>query len=305
MNHSSPDDRDRDGSWDLIGFLSGDWIPQSELAIPVDDLGFRQGVIAVERLRTYWQRPFALELHLKRWEQSTRSLEIDGLPAVVDTEKLIGELLNRNSAIFASELDVGITMFATPGKFAGDQPTLGLHLNRLNHELNQRRRDRGQPLVLTNVRQPDPQSWPRSAKVRSRIHYYRADTTARIEQQDGLGILIDDDGSVTETSIANLALAIGGVLVSPPIDRVLGGITQSVIETIARGRSIPWKHRPIPTSLLREADEILLMGTDTGIWYANSIDGHPIHDGMPGCLYQQLREGFDELIQSLEFRSIV
>ena len=37
----------------IFGFLGGEWVPQHQMVISVDDGGFRQGVTAVERLRTY------------------------------------------------------------------------------------------------------------------------------------------------------------------------------------------------------------------------------------------------------------
>ena len=37
---------------DRIGFLGGHWVPHTEMRVGVEDIGFRQGVTAVERLRT-------------------------------------------------------------------------------------------------------------------------------------------------------------------------------------------------------------------------------------------------------------
>jgi branched-subunit amino acid aminotransferase/4-amino-4-deoxychorismate lyase len=267
------------------------------MQIGVSDVGFRQGITAVERLRTYAGRVFALDAHLDRWNCSVAELSLTGLPSGSALKSLVEVLLAKNDSLVQSEGDVGVTMFATPGELGGDGPTLGLHLNQLNHAANHRRREQGQPLVITNVRQPDPACWPRSIKVRSRIHYYRADVIAREHHQDAVGILIDDDGSMTETSIANLAIVHSGRIVSPPADRVLGGITQSVVESLAADAAISWSKSPISVTQLQQADEILMMGTDGGIWFASCLGDQQIGSGSPAEVYLCLRERFDELVR--------
>lgn len=187
-------------------------------------------------------------------------------------------------------------MFATPGESGVGAATFGLHLNRLDHARIRHRRLQGQPLVVTDVIQPDPGCWPRTIKTRSRIHYYRADSVAKQHHEDAMGVLVDDDGSITETSIANLAIVHSDRILSPPADRVLGGITQSVIESLAPEIGITWSKQPISSTLLSQADEILMMGTDGGIWFANAVDDHSIGNGKPGEVYLRLCQRFDQLV---------
>ena len=275
-------------------FRSGRWIVYRDLKIPVDDLGFRQGVTAVERLRTYGGRPFQVAAHLHRWQHTTDSLRIAGLPAVDQIERLIGEALLRNQALLDEVADVGITILATPGT-AVDSPFFVIHLNELDHSGIRARQDNGQPLVITDVQQPSARSWPRSIKVRSRIHYYLADLEARQRAKDGLGLLVDANGHVTETSIANIAIVKASRIASPPAKSILGGITQAVIEQIAAGAQIEWEKRPLAPNDLHSADEIFLMGTDAGIWFASSVDGRGIGADAERPVYTLLAKQFRKL----------
>jgi branched-chain amino acid aminotransferase len=288
------------GFQDRIGFLTGNWLPHHDMRLPLEDSGFRQGVTVVERLRTYSQQIFALDAHLIRWQHSVSELSITGLPSNASIAQLMLELLSRNALLLQSEGDVGITMFATPGEFGpgkhGSAPTFGLHLNLLNHARHEHHRQHGQPLIVTGVQQPDPQCWARTIKVRSRLHYYLADRKAREQDENAIAVLVDSDGSVTETSIANLAIVEAGQILSPPADRVLGGVTQSMIESLASQASIGWAKRPISVTQLRQADEILMMGTDGGIWFANSVDGNPIVGGNAGDVFHLLRKRFDQTV---------
>lgn len=280
-----------------ISFADGCWLPHDKISINVEDTGIRQGVVAVERLRTYHQQLFSIDRHLDRWQRTTETLAIEGLPPRAEIAGLMSELLERNSEWVRSQGDVGITMLATPG-IAASNATLLLHLNPLHHEQIEQRQHLGQPLFITPVVQPDSLSWPRGIKTRARIHYYLADRHARSQDPDSVGVLLDQDGSITETSIANLAIVKSGQILSPPTDRVLGGITQTIVETVAERLSLPWQKQPISPDELTSADEVLLMGTDGGVWFANSVDGTPISDGKPGQILLQLQAELDALVKA-------
>ena len=135
MTSKSPTDTAASTVFDeRVSYSSGDWVPHRQLQIPVEDDGFRQGVTAVERLRTYSGRVFAIDAHIERWHHSIGELGIQGLPGAPTTRSLLQEVLDRNAPVLAAERDVGITMFATPGVAGRNSPTHALHLNRLDHQ---------------------------------------------------------------------------------------------------------------------------------------------------------------------------
>jgi branched-subunit amino acid aminotransferase/4-amino-4-deoxychorismate lyase len=271
----------------------------NQMAISIADLGFRQAVTAVERLRTYDGRVFQVAAHLRRWKQTIAALRIRGLPSQTRIQELIEELVRRNRAALDQWGDFGVTLFATPGITGTNAPTLGLHLNRLDLERVSRRQKHGQPLIVTEICQPPNNSWPRSIKVRCRIHYYLADQIAHSQNADSVGVLIDQDGTITETSIANLAIVESGGIISPLADRVLPGITQAVTEDLATAVRLTWRRDSIGIERLENASEVILMGTDTGIWFANRVNDRPINDGKPGPIYQNLCDAFKQLTLAL------
>lgn len=277
------------------GLLCGRWTPHTELCLPINDLGFRQGATAVERLRTYRGNVFQLDAHLNRWANTVDVIGIEGLPLPAAIKVLVRELIGRNETFVKTVGDFGITMIATPGPGRGEPPTFAMHLQPIDHHVNQIRRDNGQPIVVTAVAPPGSESWPRSIKVRCRLHYYLADQIARLQGEDAIGLLVDPDGIVTETSIANVAIVEKGNVVAAPRNRVLGGITQAAVHGIAKKNSVPWSESPIDVARLKAADEILLMGTDGGLWFAGQVDGRLVGDGKPGKVYRHLLTSFDEL----------
>ena len=259
--------------------LKEGWCRKSDLTVSVDDLGFRQGVTVVERLRTYAGRAFATDRYLRRFQQSLDRLGMPLPLSIARLNALIESCLDRNQTLVQTEQDVGITVCATPGLIgqrpSADTSTLVMHLNRIDHSLTRARHSRGQALVTTGVTQQPETTWPRSVKVRSRLHYYLADQEARRRVPDGdvAGLLIDADGSITESSIANVLMVVEDTVVSPLPNQILPGVTQSVVAQIAERELITWRYARISPDRLRKADAVLLTGTDHGVWWANQIDG--------------------------------
>lgn len=275
------------------------WVLLKRVGVGVNDIGFRQSVVAVERLRTYNGRILELRQHLIRYRRTIDFLGIDIDLDETTIHDRIFELIDRNRFWCDNEKEFGITIISTPGDLISDcesSATQIVHLNPLDHRKIEQHRSQGQPLVVTSVKQPPAECWPRDIKVRSRLHYYLADRQARQFASDGIGVLIDDDGSITETSVANLAIVVNSEIVSPPSEQVLPGVTQDLAQRIAASLGLRWRYETIYPAELRSADEVILMGTDGGIWFANRVDGHPIHNNRPGEIYQRILMGFDHYV---------
>ena len=269
-----------------LAWQNGDWIPTSELKIPLDDVGFRQGVVAVERLRTYGGKPAALAEHIIRWR---RTLEELYLPTVVDLDQIrprIDELLSLNQSWIDEVGDCGIVMLATPGSPPAVSNEI-MHLHRIDHSTITRRQIVGQPLFITDVHQPSGKCWPRDIKVRTRLHYYLADQQAHQHDVEAAGLLLDSDGTVTETSIANIAIVKNNRVTFPPSDQVLPGVTQQAVQELCDDEGVNLHWEALWPAEIRDADEVWLMGTDGGWWFANKVDGAKINGAEPGPVYRK------------------
>jgi len=281
---------------------NGKFVDTNELNVSVDDVGFRQGVIAVERMRTYDGRVTALEAHIVRWR---RTLEELYFTVSVDSNEIrnrIAQLLTENSDFLRRTRDCGIVMLATPGIMNPSSQhnayTEMLHLLPLDHDRLGRHRIEGQPVFITDVEQPAGKCWPRDIKVRCRLHYYLADQQARQHHNSAVGLLIDHDGTVTETSVANIAIVRDGQILSPPAEQALPGITQDLVRQACSGLGFRWEYERLWPSEIREADEVWLMGTDGGLWFANRVDGRPVGDQRPGRIYEKILAEFDRLVRT-------
>jgi branched-chain amino acid aminotransferase len=68
-----------------LAYFCGEWIPESQVSIPLGDLGFTMGITVTERLRTFGGELFRKEAHLARMHAS---LDIIGLDAAAITSEL-------------------------------------------------------------------------------------------------------------------------------------------------------------------------------------------------------------------------
>lgn len=270
-----------------LAWLNGRFIARGELLLPIDDLGFVQGVTAVERLRTWGGKIPLLARHLARFLSSADTLRIEPLPSAEEIAATLQRLVDHHFASCHFDAttslhkpqavpDVGLTLFATPGPAGQGKPTVAAHLNRLDHERLGRQVTFGQPLILTSILQPPPQCWPREIKVRSRLHYYLADMEARKSHPAAIGALVDTDGSVTEASTCNLFLVEDDQLIGPPADRVLAGIMGETVCRLAAESGMRVVRRPLWPEELR-GGHVWLTGSEGGLWWASAVDGrnHP------------------------------
>lgn len=278
-----------------VAYHSGDWIASNELKIPITDSSFTQAVTAVERIRAYGGKLFQLHRHLDRWQRTIDALKIDGLPNSAGIESLIHQLVAKNAASLATWDDFGVLMVASPGSAVGD-PTLIIDLYPIDSDDIQRRVQFGSPLVVTDVHQPPANCWPRDIKVRCRLHYYLADRQAREKVDHAYGVLLDSDGTITETSIANVLIVEQGRLISPLWEQILPGISLQLVRDLANEAKVSWSEERISPQRLCRADEVLLTGTRCGLWFCNSVDGGTPADSGP-C-YRKLRQAFDSFVRT-------
>ena len=275
-------------------YSSGRWIRSDALALPTDDLALTQGVCAVERIRSYSGQLFRAPSHLNRWRATVDALKIPRCPIDHELMLIIEELIALNPRWIDATDDFGVVVIGSPGRGDG-MPSVIVDLYAIDQEMIRERIANGTPLVVTSVVQPPNESWPRSLKVRSRLHYYLADMQARERVPDALGLLLDQDGTITETSIANVLLVEGSTVVCPETDQILRGVSLAAVNELVDDAGLTWSEQRIEPARLVAADEVLLTGTSCGIWFANSIDGADPRP--PGRIYAKLRSAFEGLVK--------
>jgi hypothetical protein len=214
--------------------------------------------------------------------------------------------------------DLGLTIFITPGpygQFADDAPrtgpTVGMHAQPLAFPHWAKKYDLGESLVVTDIRQVPGDCWPATLKCRSRMHYYLADQEAHQREPGARALLLDHEGFITEASTANLLIYRRSEgIVSPPKEKILHGVSMSVLEELAAELDIPFSNRDLTVEEVATADEVLLCSTSPCVWPVTRLNGRPIAAGQPGPIVRKLlqawskRVGIDIVEQARHFASV-
>jgi len=284
-------------------FLDGRWIPAGEAAVPVGDAGFVLGATVAEQLRTFAGQLFRLEAHLARLERSLRIVQIEPGMTMDQFAEVARELVDRNHRLLDTGDDLGLSIFVTPGPYAAfspsatEKPTVCLHTYPLPFRSWAEKYERGESLVVTDVRQVSPCSWPPELKCRSRMHYYLADRRAAAAEPGARALLLDEQGLVTETSTANVLIFNSGEgLISPPAERILRGISLTMLFELAERLGIPTGRRDLTPEHVASAEEVLLVSTPFCLLPVTRFDGRPIGEGKPGSLFCRLLAAWSESV---------
>jgi branched-chain amino acid aminotransferase len=284
-------------------FLNGRWIPASAAAIPIGDAGFVLGATVAEQLRTFGGKLFRLEDHLARLQQSLAIVGVDPGMTTGQLAAVARELAARNHRLLAAGDDLGLSILVTPGAYPAYRPsgpaspTVCLHTYPLPFGLWAQKYGRGEALVSSEVEQVSPRSWPPGLKCRSRMHYYLADRRATGSEPGARALLLDREGFVTEASTANvLAFRSWEGLISPPIEKILPGISLAVLAELAGQLGIGTAYRDLRLDELSSAEEVLLASTPTCVLPVTRLDGRPVGGGRPGGVFGRLLAAWSELV---------
>jgi branched-subunit amino acid aminotransferase/4-amino-4-deoxychorismate lyase len=287
-----------------LAYLNGRWIPLSQAAANVFDIGFLQGVTVAEQLRTFGGRLFRLDLHLARLARSLEIVGVDPVLPLAELGQIAEELVEQNRKLLDPADDQQATIFVTPGispLYAAlttqSGPTVCIHTQPLAFGHWANKYHSGESLVVTDVIQIPLACWPPELKCRSRMHYYLADKKARETEAEARALLLDERGFVTEASTANLLVYFQGRgLVSPPKEHILPGVTVAVLEELAGEVGIAFSHGELKVADVAAADEVLLCSTSPCVWSVTRLNGRSVGNGEPGPISQLLREAWSRMV---------
>jgi branched-subunit amino acid aminotransferase/4-amino-4-deoxychorismate lyase len=286
-----------------LAYWNGTFLPASQLAVPVWDTGFVQGVTVAEQLRTFDGRLFRLEDHLGRLRSSLEMVGIE-LPVPLDElGRLAVDLAARNHRLLAPGDDLGLSLFVTPGPYRAfappeaSGPSIGMHTYPVAFGAFADKYEHGERLIVTGIRQVPSNCWPAALKCRSRMHYFLADRAARQREPGARALLLDQQGSISEASTANFLIYRRGTgLVLPPRENILPGVSFAALEELSGQAGVALLSREMSVDDVWSADEAFLSSTSPCLLPVVAIDGRPIGHGRPGPMFQQLISAWSRLV---------
>lgn len=257
--------------------LNGELMEAAAARIAPDDRGFTLGDGLFETIAIKRAAPKRLAAHLARLREGASIL---GIP-VPYTDAKIAEL--AAAVITANELTEGalrMTLTRGPGARGiappeAPTPTFLITSGTLPPD---------DPLSLmvaqsTRRNELSPLARVKNLGYLDNILARREATAAGADD----AVLLNTQGRVAETTIANIFCLIGGGLVTPPVSEgALPGVMRAEVIRLARA-----EERPIEASELARASEMFVSNA-LGIRPVVRMDGQDVGDGAPGLITQLL-----------------
>ncbi len=268
-----------------LTFLNGQFLPQSQARLALNDAGFVLGATVTDLCRTFRHRLYRWDDHLARFRRSAQAAFIEVALPDAHIMRTAEELVSHNARLIGLNDDLALVMFATPGPIGfylgeaalpGEQPTFGMHTFPLPFARYRPWIEHGVELITPSVRAMPIACVDPAIKQRSRMHWWLAEREVRRTHPTAQALLLDDAGRVTETASSNLLLVKDGVLLSPPIERILPGVSLGVVAELCKELGIAMTYRDLTVDDCYAADEVLLTCTTYCIAGVRAINGHQI-----------------------------
>ena len=101
------------------------------------------------------------------------------------------------------------------------------------------------------------------------------------------------NGVITEGSHTNVCAVFGGQLVTHPANnRILSGITRKVVLDLCMKLGIPFTETPVLEKELRDANELMVLGTTYEILPVVQVDDRKVGNGKPGPITRKLQRAY-------------
>ena len=109
--------------------------------------------------------------------------------------------------------------------------------------------------------------------------------------------LLVRDGAVTEGTHSAFAAVYDGEFVTAPVSNyILGSVTRLAVVELCATIGVPVREFPVMEKDLREADELMIMGTTTEITPIVQVETWNVGGGKPGPVTRRLQEAFRKMV---------
>jgi branched-chain amino acid aminotransferase len=109
-------------------------------------------------------------------------------------------------------------------------------------------------------------------------------------------LFLDESGLITEGPGENFFIVNNGKVTTPPLGKILAGITRSTVMGIIDDLGIPVEEREIPLQEALNSDEAFFTGTAAEVTSINSIDDMVIGSGGVGSVTARIKERYLDVV---------
>jgi branched-chain amino acid aminotransferase len=272
----------------MIFYLNGKFLDERKAKISIYDLGLLRGYAVFDFLRTYNQKPFYLDDHLKRLLNSAKLIGLKHNYNLRFLRKITLQTLNKN---IQKGLEYNIRIILTGGNsedfITPSKPNLIVMITPLK-KLDEKLYQKGGKLITKISERILPQ-----AKT---IIYTEAVKFMQEAKRKGAieVLLLDKNKKILECTTSNFFAVIDGKIITPSTEKILSGITRKIVINLAKKLKIPVIEKDIYFNEIKKFDEAFITASNKEILPIIKIDNCKINP-QPGPITKTLISQFKQL----------
>jgi aminodeoxychorismate lyase len=273
----------------VLVFLNGQFLPETQAVVPVNDRGFLLGDGLFETTRVVRGKPFRFAQHLERLARGADFLKIKLPFTPKELENFAGRLIEENQM---PEAILRLTLTRGPGGrgYTPDgksKPTVVMTLHPAPPP-----NPAGWNLITSSFRihAADPLS---AFKTTSKILNILARAEA-VEKGADEALLLNTNGEVAETASGNLFWIHDDAICTVPTGHsVLPGVTRAVVLEICHSLGLETNTYVIKPEALHGSNALFVTQSVAGIVPVVTFDGTPVTSSL---LVGQIAQAYHEML---------
>jgi len=274
---------------------------ERDAVVSVFDHGFLFGEGVYEVMRTYRQRPFLFEPHMRRLRASA-----DRIALSIPTSD--AEIRDRITATIAAaqlpaEAYIRLLVTRGVGEIGYDPancpaPTIVV-IVKPHTELAAEAYANGVTIALVSVVRNHPDSVNPIIKSNNLLNNALAMQEA-YRRGAAEALMKNHRGEIAECAMSNIFVVTKGAVRTPPISAgLLAGVTRAFVLELAAKTGIRAFEETLRGEDVTSADEMFFTSTTREIVPVVRVDDHVVGTGKPGPVTQRLRAAFAEALRSV------
>jgi branched-chain amino acid aminotransferase len=276
-------------------WINGKTVPWKEAKIHVLSHGLHYASSVFEGERMYNGKIFKSRQHSERFIRSADILgmkipytvdELEEIKYAICKENGLNDCYVRPVAWRGGE-QMGVSAKLTKTHVAVAAWAWGKYFSEEKYE-------KGISLKTAQWRRPAPNTAPTASKAAGL--YMICTISKHAVEDEGFddALMLDYQGRIAEASAANFFAVKNGVLLTPPPECFLNGLTRLTVIELAKELGIPFEERHLSPDELGSFDEIFVTGTAAEVTAVGQIDAH--HYAV-GPVTRQLRAAYEALVR--------
>ncbi len=279
-------------------YLNGEYQAAEQACVPVMDRGFMFGDGVYEVIPVYAGRPFRLQQHMQRLQNSLDAIGINNPLSQSDWGHIFSTLFAHNcdtpDAYIYLQVTRGVMQRREHNYNADLIPTVLVMCHSHHYALTDSKTAGIKAITVEDNRWAD--CYIKSINLLPNVLRKQ-----QAMNQEATEAILIREGYAVEGSASNLFIVKDDVIRTPPKSRyMLGGITRDLIIELCHDNKVVMGEKEISEDELHDADEIWMTSSTKEIMPVTELNQHKVGRGVPGPKWNQVQKIFQAYKQKLQ-----